>query len=96
MCPGILSPGGPPPGLSKGGPGVGIIGGHSAVARAGANAQNAFNQCVTALSARYHEVVSYQPANRFWTFQTIETALFVVLAVALAGVCAWWIRHHIN
>jgi hypothetical protein len=34
--------------------------------------------------------------NRFWTFQTIETALFVVLAVALAEVCAWWIRHRIN
>jgi hypothetical protein len=41
-------------------------------------------------------LVTYQPASRFWTFQTMETALFVVLAGLLAGGCAWWIRHRIR
>lgn len=95
VCPNIFSAG-QPPGFSKVGPGGGIVGGHSSVARAGANAQNAFAQCVTTLNTKYHELVTYQPANRFWTFQTIETALFVVLAVVLAGICAWWVRHRIN
>jgi hypothetical protein len=58
--------------------------------------QSALNQCFHTLSARYHEVVTYQPASRFWTFQTMETALFAVLAVALAGVAAWWVRHRVS
>ncbi len=39
------------------------------------------------------QVITYQPASRFWAFQWYETAIFGVLAVALAGFCAWWIRH---
>jgi hypothetical protein len=42
--------------------------------------------------AGYHEVITYQPANRFWTFQLYETALFVGLAMLLVGFCFWWIR----
>jgi hypothetical protein len=97
VCPGIF--GQPPSGVGKS-PSVGVGGGgifsHSAAVQAPPNAQNAFNQCISTLSAHYREVVTYQPANRFWTFQTMETALFVVLAVALAGVCAWWVRHRIR
>lgn len=40
-----------------------------------------------------HQVITYQPASRFWAFQWTETAIFLALAVALAGFCAWWIRH---
>ena len=76
--------------------GGGVLGAHTSVREAVPGAQNAFSQCISALSPRYHEVLAYQPADRFWTFQTIETALFVVLAVALAGVCAWWVRHRIR
>jgi hypothetical protein len=36
--------------------------------------------------------ITYQPASRFWAFQAYETAVFVVLALALAGFCLWWIR----
>ena len=93
-CSALIS-GGPPP---KGGPtgGGGIFGGHTSVHEVVPGVQNAFGQCLSALSPKYHEVITYQPANRFWAFQTIETALFVVLAVALAGVCAWWVRHRIS
>ena len=31
----------------------------------------------------FHQVVTYQPASRFWAFQGIEAAIFVVLAGAL-------------
>ncbi len=37
------------------------------------------------------QLVIYQPASRYWTFQGYETAIFLALALALAGVCFWWI-----
>lgn len=79
----------------KGGGGKGF-GGHATVAPAPGGVHDAFTQCISALSGKYHAVVTYQPANRFWTFQAIETALFVVLAAALAGLCVWWVRHRIT
>ncbi|HWF14793.1 MAG TPA: hypothetical protein VG244_01290 [Acidimicrobiales bacterium] len=90
LCPNLPSAGAPPPS------GGGILGRKASIEQATQQAQQAFNHCIRALSSKYHEVVTYQPANRFWTFQTIETALFVVLALALAGGCAWWVRHRIT
>ena len=41
------------------------------------------------LAARgYHELISYQPADRYWAFQGIETGIFVLLAAALIAVTA--------
>jgi len=37
----------------------------------------------------------YQPSDRFWTFQGIESAIFVALAVALLALTLWWMRHRI-
>ena len=34
----------------------------------------------------FHQLVTYQPATRFWAFQSIEAALFVVLAALLIAV----------
>jgi hypothetical protein len=42
--------------------------------------------------AGYRQRVTYHPAGRYWTFQAIETGLFLALAAALAGVCFWRIR----
>ena len=56
----------------------------------------AFQHCVAKVAAKYHEVVTYQPASRFWAFQGLETALFVVLALLLAGLCFWWVRHRLS
>jgi hypothetical protein len=36
--------------------------------------------------------VSFQPGSRFWAFQWYETAIFFGLALALTGLCVWWIR----
>jgi hypothetical protein len=41
------------------------------------------------LSKHLTQLVTYQPASRFWTFQWLETGIFVALAVALAAFCAW-------
>jgi hypothetical protein len=37
-------------------------------------------------------VVSYQPASRYWELQWAETALYLVLAVGLGGLCYWAVR----
>jgi hypothetical protein len=54
----------------------------------GANAQ----ACAASL-ARFHlrELISYEPASRFWEFQWTETGIFLALALALAGLCIWWL-----
>lgn len=39
--------------------------------------------------------VTYQPASRYWAFQWTETAIYVALALALAGYCFWRIRRRI-
>ncbi len=100
-CPNLVSGLPQPPAgavIHSGGSSVGGIlgGGQASASRVTPGAQTALSQCFSTLSAKYHELVSYQPADRFWTFQTIETALFVVLALALAGVCAWWVRHRVT
>ena len=53
-----------------------------------------FEACVAAHG--YHRIVTYQPADRFWTFQGIETAIYVALALALVGLTLWWVRRRIN
>jgi ABC-type transport system involved in multi-copper enzyme maturation permease subunit len=97
-CPSLVSgTGGPPqPTSSHVTGGGGIFHGSASVTHVSVQAGQALTQCFSTLSTKYHEVISYQPANRFWTFQTIETGLFVVFALALAGVCAWWVRHRIT
>ena len=37
------------------------------------------------------EVITYQPASRYWPLQWIETGIFMVLALALAWLCFWWL-----
>jgi hypothetical protein len=43
--------------------------------------------CTQAL-AHFRGFITYQPADRYWTFQGIETAIFLVLAAALIAVTA--------
>jgi len=37
----------------------------------------------------FHQLVSFQAANRFWAFQGIEAAIFLVLAAGLIGFAFW-------
>jgi hypothetical protein len=43
-------------------------------------------------SLHLRQTVTYQPASRYWPLQWIETAIYLTLALALAGLCLWWIR----
>ncbi len=50
-------------------------------------------QCDAFLATQHlRQRITYQPASRFWAFQACETAIFIVLALALAGFCAGRIR----
>jgi hypothetical protein len=45
-------------------------------------------------SLHLRQTVTYQPASRYWTFQWIETAIYLTLALALAGFSFWWINRN--
>jgi hypothetical protein len=62
------------------------------VAQSGHLTKDDFHACVDTLSATYHTVITYQPADRFWPFQWAETAIFLAAALALCGFTYWWIR----
>ena len=40
--------------------------------------------------------VTYQPAARYWAFQWAETAIFLALALALAGYCFWQLNRRLT
>ena len=40
--------------------------------------------------------VDYHPADRFWTFQWIETGLYVGVSAALVAFAAWWILKRVS
>jgi hypothetical protein len=86
-CPSLAN--GAPPGPAGGGARI-------SVRQSGGGPPQAFQDCVAKVAAKYHEVVTYQPAGRFWAFQGLETALFVVLSLLLAGFCFWWVRHRLS
>ena len=50
------------------------------------------HDCVAKVGATFHEVVSYQPASRYWPLQWYELAIFLAAAVVLTGVCVWRVR----
>jgi len=54
-----------------------------------------FESCTMHLSAKFHLLVSYQPADRYWTFQGLETAIFLAAALALIGLSFWWVRRRL-
>jgi ABC-type transport system involved in multi-copper enzyme maturation permease subunit len=39
-----------------------------------------------------HFSVTYHPASRYWPFQWIETSIFMLLGLGLAGICFWRIQ----
>jgi hypothetical protein len=46
------------------------------------------DQCVAWLAQQnLHQVVTYQPAGRYWDFQWYETGIFVALSLLLAALC---------
>jgi hypothetical protein len=80
-CPGVANGGG-----GGGGP---TVPGHVPVSQA---RQEQAHACVSKIGATYHELVTYQPASRYWTFQWAELALYGAAALLLGAFCVWWVR----
>jgi hypothetical protein len=55
--------------------------------------QAALQRCIDSFHLR--EVVTYQPASRYWPLQWSEAAIFVAIAVALGAGCVWWVRRRL-
>ena len=92
LCPQLATVlGGPGPGAPQ------IQGGHvAAIGPAPAGANQVLQACVSKVGATYRELVSYQPPGHYWPLQWAELALYLGVALALAGTCAWWVRHRLS
>jgi hypothetical protein len=73
----------PPPSQGKSGPtSVGVK-------------PSAFTDCMHKITLSFHQVLTYQPANRFWTFQWMEMSIYIVLAILLGLFSYRWVRRRI-
>jgi hypothetical protein len=59
--------------------------GTSQASQGGSGGPAAFLGCLGSHGIR--EAITYQPASRYWRFQLTETAIYLALALALAGYC---------
>ena len=59
------------------------------------NISQAVQQACVA-SFHLHQVTTYQPESRYWTFQWIELGLFMVFAFLLAAASTWWVRRRLS
>jgi hypothetical protein len=80
--------------VPQGGPSPGL--GTSTRIHVSAGAQSVFRDCVAKVGRTYHEVVTYQPASRYWTLQWYEFAVYLALAALLVGLCFWWVRRRLS
>jgi hypothetical protein len=53
------------------------------------------NTCLAELAASLHQLVTLQPASRYWAFQAYETVIFTAAALLLAWFCFWWVRRRL-
>jgi hypothetical protein len=88
LAQGIAGPSGPlasSPGLIVAGVPLTDIPAACHVGQAGVSVRlmQSVTSCISAHGI--HDYLTYQPANRFWAFQGIETGIFVLLAAALIG-----------
>jgi hypothetical protein len=56
---------------------------------------NGFSTVCTHAKGLLYTVI-WQPANRFWLFQGIESAVFFGLAAALLALAFWWVGLRIS
>jgi ABC-type transport system involved in multi-copper enzyme maturation permease subunit len=79
-------------GARGGGGGSPSVPGHVPVSD---DARAAAQACVSKVGATYHELVTYQPASHYWTFQWAELTIYAAVAALLAAACVWWIRRRV-
>jgi ABC-2 family transporter protein len=76
---------------SFGGPGAQV---HVGNAKAGVPSMENLNKIVVPCARHYHlhQISYYQPMNRYWPFQFIESGIFIAAALVLAGLSLWLLR----
>ena len=52
--------------------------------------------CVDQVGRGAYNFEIYQPASRFWAFQSIEAAIFLMLALLLLFATIWWVRRRMG
>jgi ABC-type transport system involved in multi-copper enzyme maturation permease subunit len=52
--------------------------------------------CTARLAAQFRQLVTYQPASRYWPMQWYELAIFLGLSIVLGVFCFWWIRRPVT
>lgn len=57
---------------------------------------SAFETCRQQAAGVFHFAVTYQPADRYWTFQWLEAAIYVALALVAVIGCYWWVTRRAN
>jgi hypothetical protein len=65
----------------------------SIVPKGGFPDQTAVQACIRRIGL--HIESTYQPGNRYWTFQGIEAAIFVALSIGLLALSVWWVRRRV-
>ena len=50
--------------------------------------------CVERIGMRVQS--TYQPGSRYWSFQAIETVIFVALAAGLIALSLWWLNRRVS
>jgi hypothetical protein len=58
------------------------------------NGKGTAMKCALIKGVKGYEI--YQPANRFWPFQWIETGIYLAISVLALGVTVWWVRRRLN
>jgi len=78
------------PFLGHGGPGG--RGGGAGHTEAPASAVQGLQECGARLGTKFHELLTYQPASRYWAFQWSELAIFLAVALIVFCYCVWRVR----
>jgi hypothetical protein len=59
--------------------------------------QGKFQSCADAIvQLHLKQVLTYQPASRYWDFQWLELGIYLTVAILLAWACFWWTRRRLG
>ncbi|WP_436758779.1 ABC transporter permease [Streptosporangium sp. V21-05] len=63
----------------------------------GAAAGQGMDGCLVEINRLgYRQQATYQPLERFWPFQWIETGIYALLSATLTWFCFWWVRRRLS